>query len=143
MDHGYNGRMFFTPSIDGWVLVLGVELYEIEDVHTRKILLELSEKFGEAHLYGTNRITEYHFFGCAQKGKIKRFFSFLAESGECIEQGMPTEIEKSLHSISTEENGNKEFPTEETVMQVAEVWSINPTKIETYKGVKEIGYING
>lgn len=141
----YNGSVFITPTIDGWTLACGWGLphgdskESIEAV--KNILKTLSQEFGEAQFFCTHRVTEYHCWMKASNGQIERVYAYLGESGENIAiEGQPTEFEQHLNlvnSFSEEAQDENYFeqddilwPDEELVMQVAEAWSIDPSKFD-------------
>jgi hypothetical protein len=145
IDRAYNGSAFITPSIDGWTLACGWGLPHgdsregIEEV--KNILKALSKEFGEAQFFCTHRITEYHCWIRAVDGQVKRVYSYLGESGENILiEGEPTSFESTLKLANTfsEEAKDEDYserediiwPNEEVIMQVAEHWSINPTRLD-------------
>lgn len=149
---GYKNGIFVTPEINGWILVLGLDVSDLETESTKKLLKNVSKQFGECQIFLTHRVVDYHFWGLAKDGNIERLYSFIGESGEnLIIEGKPTEIEKQYNFVNTfSEESKKEnywkrkdldFPYEDSVMEIAEAWSINPTKIEDYQNVKGIGLI--
>lgn len=145
IDKAYNGSVFITPTIDGWTLACGWGLPHgdskdgVEEV--KNILRTLSKEFGEAQFFCTHRVTEYHCWIKANDGLIERVYSYLGESGENIViEGQPTEFEQILKLANTFSNEVKDekyfervdivWEDEELVMQVAEHWSIDPTKFD-------------
>jgi len=145
IDKAYNGSVFITPTIDGWTLACGWGLPHgdskegIDEV--KNILQALSKEFGEAQFFCTHRVTEYHCWIKATNGQVERVYSYLGESGENIViEGQPTEFEQTLklaNTFSDEAKDEKYFEREDLVwadeellMQVAENWSIDPTKLD-------------
>lgn len=149
---GYKNGVFVTPEINGWILVLGLDISELESEATKKILKNFSKEFGECQIFLTHRVVDYHFWGLAKNGIIERLYSYGGESGEnLIVEGEPTEIEKQYNLVNTFSEESKienywkrkdlDFPDEETVMEIAETWSVNPTKIESYHNIDGEGLI--
>lgn len=149
---GYDG-IFITPEINGWILILGIDVFDLETSNTKELLKKVSTEFGECQLFLTHRIVEYHFWGLARNGKIERLYSYLGDSeSNLIIEGIPTEIKKKYNFVNTflEEAKNDtywerddiDFPNENIVMEIAEVWSINPTKIADYQDIEGIGLIS-
>jgi hypothetical protein len=151
IDKAYNGSVFITPTIDGWTLACGWGLPHgdskegIEEV--KHILQSLSKEFGEAQFFCTHRVTEYHCWIKATNGQVERVYSFLGESGENISiEGQPTEFEKTLklaNTFSDEAKDEKYFEREDLVwadeellMQVAEHWSIDPSKLDERQDIE-------
>ena len=140
IEKAYNGAVFITPVIDGWTLACGVGLpFDNEEI--KSILQTLSQEFGEAQFFCTHRVSEYHCWMKASNGQIQRVYSYAGDSGENIViEGEPTECEKTLKLVNTfSEEAEDEncferedlvFPNEELVMKIAELWSINPIKLE-------------
>ena len=151
--HGYEIGEFITPTINGWILVLGIDISDLESESTKSLLRSVSQEFGECQIFSTHRIVEYHFWGLAKNGEIERLYSYIGETGEnMIIEGKPTEVEKKYNLVNTFsdeaqkddywEREDIEFPNEDIVMEIAENWSINPTKIEDYKNIEGIGLIS-
>lgn len=147
---GYTKGVFVTPEINGWTLVLGIDILDLESDGTQEFLKRISNDFEECQLFFTNRNVEYHFWGLARHGKIKRLYSYFGEEGNLIVKGKATAIEHSLNLVKTISNSNNEknsenitgnIPNEDTVMFIAENWSVNPSKIENYVNVSGLGFI--
>lgn len=150
--YGYEKGIFITPEINGWILVLGIDISDLDMNETRELLETVSTKFDECQIFLTQRTIEYHFWGLAKKGKIERLYSFFIESEESLlNVGEPTAVEKKyrfINSLSKKVNNYEhyegedvKFPNEQIVMEIAENWSINPTKIKEYKNLEGIGLI--
>ena len=151
IDRAYNGSVFITPVIDGWTIACGYGLPHgdtkegIEEV--KKILTTLSKEFENAQFFCTHRVTEYHCWIKATSGRIERVYSYLGESSENIAiEGQSTEFEKSLNlanTFSEEAKDEKYFERkdivwadEEILMQIAENWSLDPTKLDERQDIK-------
>lgn len=152
LNHGYGKGVFITPEIKAWTLVLGYDLSDLESEGSQRFLEEASLAFGECQAFFTHRVVDYHYWGKAQEGKIERLYSFVGEIGEnIIIDGPPTPVETSLNLVNTFsseaeaedyfEREDLHWPDEETVMQVAEAWSINPTKIYEMENLSGLGLI--
>ena len=141
----YKGSVFITPAIAGWTLVCGWGLPtgdSKESIRKLKDLLRpLSEEFSEDQFFCTHRVSEYHCWMKASNGNIDRVYSYSGEAGENpVVEGQPTEFEKGfdlINTLSVEaqdpkyfEREDLDFPNEETVMQVAGNWSVDPTKLD-------------
>ena len=155
VEQAYDNRIFITPEINGWTLICGngfLTMLDKESVDV-SILNLLSSKFGEAQYFYSHRITEYHIWAKSENGKLKRYYSYIGEQGENLRiEGEPTEIEKGRNLVNTfsEEANNEEYfdneslviPDESLVMDIANNWSINPTKLENYRNIeKEFGLV--
>ncbi len=157
IETAYNGGIFITPQIGEWTLVVGMKL--MNDANSESIkrleknLNKLSSEFGEAQSFGTHRVVEYHHWIRSVNGKITRIYSYIGESGENIKvSGEPTEPEIGLNlfnSLSKEaksdsywEREDLDYADEELVMDIAENWSINPTKLTQRTDIKdELGLV--
>ncbi|KAF2334760.1 hypothetical protein [Flavobacterium ginsenosidimutans] len=133
----YNNSIFITPQIGKWTLVCGNNFsYNTE----KQILLELSKEFGEAQYFATHRVSDYHSWMKAIDGKLIRLFTYSGEyENGYIMEGEPTEIEKKyiVQQSSTENDADYiDSINEQILMQIAENWSINPTKLSQRKDVK-------
>ncbi|WP_182869337.1 hypothetical protein [Stieleria mannarensis] len=136
----YDGGLFVTPSVDGWVLICGRDLPPFSEsalaqVETRLSLF--SERFAEAQVFATHRVVEYHVWARARDGVMTRGFGYVGESGVTLfDQGFDDK-EASLgfefidmNDVPTEEELDAaDWPSEEAVMEVARVWSICPVDL--------------
>lgn len=151
--NAYNYSVFVSPTIEKWTLVVGLDLPKgdsLESVEEIKmILIELSKELGEAQFFGTHRVVGFNCWMKAINGEIKRIYSFLGESGENIVVfGEPTDIEKKYDLINTISNDDPNFeeegidyPDEGLTMEIAENWSVNPTKLDEIDRITELGII--
>jgi hypothetical protein len=157
IEKAYSNYVFITPPIDGWTIACGLGLPPgdtregIDDI--KEILQDLSREYGEAQFFCTHRVTEYHCWMKAIDGSIERIYSYLGEAGENIViEGEATDFEKILNLADTFSAESKEenyferkditWPDEETVMKVAENWSIDPSALEIRKDIPpELGLL--
>jgi hypothetical protein len=153
-----DGTVFITPPVNSWTFVVGrwtagtCEEKGIQDIE--KLITELSTQFDEVQAFATHRIIEYHHWMLAKNGHLIRSFAYIGESGEVLtNKGKLTPIEESYEwdkldkfvcsPVEEDELDESEwlpdeedeldefwFPDEETVMEVAGAWSINPAEIE-------------
>jgi hypothetical protein len=138
----YNGAVFVTPAIKGWVLAASFSLPEIADKtrpdHLSLLVKWLSKKFPDVQYFGTHRVVEYHGWLRATKGEIVRRYAFLGERGETLsDEGKRTDEETSLDLIYND----SKFPNEQHVMQLAGAWSIDPSSLDDLKLEKSVGYL--
>jgi hypothetical protein len=146
IEKAYENSVFITPPINGWTIACGRGLPHGDNKEgiefVKNILQKLSKEYGEAQFFCTQRVTEYHCWIKAVEGNIKRVYSYLGEAGEnVLIEGDATEFEKTLHLVNTLSDDAKEknyferedvnLPDEETVMKIAENWSINPSTLES------------
>jgi hypothetical protein len=121
--------VFVTPPIDGWVLaVLGTEL-DVADLD----LAALSRRFGEAQKLATHRVVEYHEWQRWVDGSAVRRYCFVGDSNEIsFDEGDPDDAEGSIARAEdlASERDDVEYPNEETVMEIAASWSVDPTTLD-------------
>ncbi|WP_426454366.1 hypothetical protein ACP26L_17295 [Paenibacillus sp. S-38] len=130
--------VFVTPPLGEWTLVTGWSLPDLsssqeEAYSVTSLLTKLSRRFGEAHYYATHRVVEYHAWVKAAEGKLVRGCSYVGESDSgVLDCGDSTPEERSLglhfeDRASQEEEGKGDGrPTEEDVLAMAGMWSVNP-----------------
>ncbi len=127
------GTVFITPPVKDWTFVVGRwaagtgKEDGIPDIE--ELITKLSTQFCEVQAFATHRIIEYHHWMLAKNGRLIRSFAYIGERGEVLtNKGELTQIER--HYKWKKLNKCLWSPNEETVMQVAAAWSINPTDIE-------------
>lgn len=154
VDQAYKDKVFITPAVGQWTMALGWGLLcpglkgsEDELRCYKDIINRLSLIFGEAELFVTHRVSEYHFWAKSVNGKIVRLYFYIGASGENIDvEGAPTPVEQKLHlgnTLSPEakrdpnyaDRTDLTFPDEEVVMKVAGYWSVNPSRLTERKDV--------
>lgn len=138
----YEGKVFVTPSVSGWTLIVGQNLPTLDDEDRRKqaeaLLIKLSKRFGQAQHYGTHRIVEFHAWVKATNGEITREYAYLGEHGEKLhDTGNMTNEEQAIGIRSDSDF----FPNESHVMKVAGKWSLDPTKQSTESSGKGVGWL--
>lgn len=154
IEEAYNGKVFITPQIGEWTLVVGYGLSgknsksELDEANSYKDKInKLSSQFGEAQFFATHRVTEYHLWAKSLNGQTVRVYSYVGEKGENILiEGQPTTVEKKyklVNTFSKEAKNEKYFertdlvtPDEELVMKIAANWSIDPSTLEGRKDIK-------
>lgn len=157
IDIAYKNGIYITPQIGKWTLVVGMGLPQGDNIESiekiEKLLNKLSSEFGEAHFFGTHRVVGYHNWMKSVNGKVERIYAYIGESGENIKvYGKQTNAEKGLklfNSLSEEaksedywEREDLDYADEELVMNIAENWSINPTKLTERTDIKnELGIL--
>jgi len=153
IDAAYDNKIFITPAVGQWTLVVGYGMSNpkakktIDEAESFKAIIDkLSRAFGEAQFFLTHRVAEYHVWAKSINGHTIRYYSYLGESGENpMVDGKPTTIEKQYNLVNTLSQEAKDsnylyrrdlvFPDEELVMTIAGNWSINPQTLEIRKDV--------
>lgn len=141
-------RVFVTPAIAGWTLVVGWALPQLDRGMSDSFLrlTRALAPFERACFFATHRVVEGHAWAIIERGEIVRAFCYVGESGEVlVNEGAQTADEQSLGLpalgglgpaeatealfAAAEEGG--ELPTEEWVATLAQKWSVNPTALDT------------
>ena len=149
----YDDGIFITPQIGEWTLIVGAGLPNKGDtkeniVELENLLNALSAEFGEAQFFGTHRVVEFHNWIKSTNGKMERIYSYVGESMENIKVfGEPTKAEEGLilfNSLSEDAKDEEYFEREDLtyadeilVMEIAEKWSVNPTKLSERTDIKD------
>jgi hypothetical protein len=114
-------RVFVTPSLNGWTLVVGTT---------------------EVQYFATHRVVEAHIWARAVDGHLVRAFSYVGESGETRrDDGKrdPTEEAFGFFVSGRAPTGDVEdeagdwqvaSPREEHVMAIARAWSLDPSSLD-------------
>ena len=121
--------VFVTPPVDGWTLVLLAPSLAEANFD----LAGLSRQFGEAQKLATHRVVESHEWQRWVEGSPVRRYWWVGESGEVrLDDGEPAAAEGSLaHAGDLDGDWDDlEFPDEDTVLEVAAEWSIEPTTLD-------------
>ncbi|MFM9950227.1 MAG: hypothetical protein ACKV1O_19995, partial [Saprospiraceae bacterium] len=150
MIKGNRGYVFVRPPIEGWILISGegIPVPDSEDGinASQKLLNQLSKRFGEAQAFGNYMHGSLAFWMKSVNGTVERLYC-IARQTTFIE-GKPTQVEEpwTLFDSNSPEAETDEYwestlsPGAETVLEVAESWSINPMNLEKYKGIGEFGH---
>lgn len=119
--------VFITPPILGWTIAVGA-VPDIEGELLLKNLESTSKDFHKAFYFGTHRVVEYQAWAIAEEGKLLRVFAWLGDRGE-----FPYDLgERTTEEIEME-TGVKDFgcaPDEETVLELAARWVLDPRELE-------------
>jgi hypothetical protein len=131
--YGENAMVFVPPAVAGWIFVVGGSLLpEAGDPDSNKpklipYLEGMSKTLGRVQYFATHRVVEYHAWVLAENGIVRRAFGYLGESGEVLLKiGNPTQEE-----VAAGWADDSDFPTEETVMNIAGKWSLNPQDFDS------------
>lgn len=137
----FEPRLFISPSVRGWVLVMGCDLPDpADDVdECFKFLTGLSRKLGEVQFFSRNRAVAHHGWARLEDGKVVRAYAWAGET--LWNQGTPTEPERDLklrcltYTETSEGLGLAERElfalNTERVVRLAAAWSIDPTSVES------------
>lgn len=154
-------RVFVTPPVDGWTLVLGLGFPSFDSAERTREFLGLIDKistsFPEFYYFGTHRVVEFQSWVKVEGGKIQRAYAYLGERGETLyESGKKTDEEMALgfaffderspeaESEEYFERTDLRFPDEEDVMNIAAAWTIDTQTLDqrTETGTGHLGRVN-
>ncbi len=150
----YDGGVFLTPPVNGWILICGTRLPpQSEDAATEvETRLEiLSHEFSDAQVFATHRVVEYHVWGRARDGSLTRGFGHLGEAGVTFWDTGFDEGEDALgfdfvdwsDDPSEEELDAADWPSEDHVMQVASAWSVAPVDFGGFAQIDNQPFLSG
>jgi hypothetical protein len=133
-------RLFISPPIGPWVLVMGSNLPEpAEDVDKcYRFLLDLSRKLGHVQFFSINRAVNHHAWVQAEQGCILRAYAWAGRT--LWNQGKVTRAEMDLGlkcfdyatTLDRFEFGRSDplAVNTERVPLLASRWSVDPTSID-------------
>ena len=133
-------KLFISPPINGWILVMGAGLPEpSDDVDICfRFVMNLSRKLGEVQLFNSSRVLLYHAWVFADRGRVVRAYAW---AGKTIwKQGLRTSAERELDlkCFDYTEASERSFFSEsdviaanvEKVHLLAARWSLDPACID-------------
>jgi len=130
-------KLFISPSISGWVLVMGSGLpgpFEDVDVCFR-FLTDLSRKLGQVQFFSASRVVNQHAWVLMDDGRVFRAYAWAGET--LWNQGPLTAAEKELglrcFEYGSEQNifsiKDELAANSEKVGQLAARWSLDPAAL--------------
>src|SRR5258707_1386726 len=89
-------RLFISPPVSGWILVLGPALPEPgDDVDACfRFLLDLSRKLGHVQFFSANTILNHHAWAQVESGRVQRAYAWAGRT--LWNQGDLTQAENNL-----------------------------------------------
>ena len=140
------GYTFVSPTVDGWVLVVGRNLPQCgadasEDEAWRRLLELLSQRFGEACFFNSLRVVDYYVWASYHNGAAVRVFAYLGDRGVATDRGAATAEERqrgyeAFQELPSNEddpgclNPELRHPDEECVMAMAAAWSVDTLALD-------------
>ncbi len=147
------GRVFVTPSIEGWCLAVGLPYPDPEaEVQSDPLLLYLETLSQRAHkvcYFASDPGQALFAWARTEEGTIVRAYAYLGEIGTTLWRlGHVTEAEQSLPAFFDETSDEAEepgyfertdltYPDESSVLAMARAWALDPT---TLKGEPSTGW---
>ena len=121
--------VFLTPPVEGWTLVLlapslAEDAFDLE---------ALSREFGEAQKLASHRVVESQEWQRWVHGAPVRRYWWVGESGEIrLDDGEPAAAEGSIARARDLDGDRRELEVadENTVLDVAAEWSVDPTTLD-------------
>jgi len=130
-------KLFISPSISGWVVVVGSGLPgPFEDVDKCfRFLLRLSRKLGQVQFFSASRVLNQHAWVLMERGRVYRAYAW---GGETLwNQGQLTAAEKELDLRCFDYGSEQDLfslkeelaANAERVGQLAARWSLDPAAV--------------
>ncbi len=136
----FEPRLFISPAVNGWVIVMGCDLPDpADDVDECFLFLtQLSQKLGEVQFFVRNRAVAHHGWAWLDDGKVSRAYVWAGET--LWNQGVTTTGERDLRmrcldytqgaeSLGLSQRDVLSLNTDK-VVRLAGAWSIDPTTVE-------------
>jgi hypothetical protein len=127
---------FATPSIDGWVLVVGrdVAAATLDARRVEAMLTALGAVFGAAQWFVTDDENDRHGWAIAASGELVRGYAFAGEHGHIWWHGDVTDAEHALRCFvddprDSSDDEVKWWPERRTVLALARAWSVDPSAL--------------
>ncbi len=148
-----HSSVFVTPPLGEWTLAVGAALFPPDrpEALVKPLLERLSRQFGDAQYFCTHRDVELHVWARARQGRLLRGYGWLGQKGLTLwDEGGQTKEERDLgfrpsdgRSPDAEQvrDVNGPIPDEDSVMQVASLWSIDPTALDEHFKEPERGLL--
>ncbi len=128
--------VFATPSIAGWVLVVGRDLAAAtHDPSEVEVLLPpLSEEFGTAMWFSTDEVRDVHGWAVAERGELRRGYAYDSENGHTYWHGDILDAERELGCFVDDPRDQSDdqikwWPDRRIVLALAAAWSIDPSEL--------------
>jgi hypothetical protein len=126
--------VFVTPPLGDWTLAVGAALFPPDRVEgfVKPLLEWLSGQFGDAQYFSTHRDVELHVWARGRQGRLVRGYGWLGEKALTLwDEGGLTKEERFLGlSFFEGRSPAGTSPDENFVMQLANLWSIDPTSLD-------------
>jgi hypothetical protein len=141
IEAAHQSSVFVTPPVADWTLAMGAALFppdRAEDF-VKPLLERLSRPFGDAHYFCTHRDIGLHIWARARQGRLVRGYGWLGEKSLTLwDEGAPTREERGLGfgcrdglypAAGQGQHEEARCPDEAGLMQLACLWSIDPTSL--------------
>lgn len=134
--------VFITPPLADWTLAASTALFPPgrAEEYVKPLLEGLSRRFGDVQYFATHRGAQLHLWARARQGRLIRGYGWLGARNLTLwNEGEPTREERALGlyfpddqtaAIEGRGQGHVAVPSENHVMQLACLWSIDPTTLD-------------
>lgn len=123
----HRDAVFVTPPLADWTLAVGAPLFPLDlaVAEIQPLLERLSQEFGQAQYFCTYQDIGLHVWAQARRGRLVRGYGWLGEFQRALwDDGPRTKEEHDLGLPSTD------GPDENGVMQLACLWSLDPSGLD-------------
>lgn len=138
---GEGGKVFVSPSLDGYVLVVGWTEEKLEN------LSPLAAGSPQLQYFASHRVADYYAWAKYEDGKLLRGYAYVGDRDEVAwDQGELTPEEIALGAERFPKMGEEcdwdevEFPDEETVLALAAAWGVD-TSFEEKEYPAALGWV--
>lgn len=147
----YKGRVFISPPMNSWVLVVSTNAMAIDHFVWQKLLAKLSKQFREAQGFGSFRIVDAYTWSKYRDGGEIR--TYACSDWTSVIRGTLTpeerEYGKRFFDYSSPQAENEAYferedlvhPDEEDVLEIAKRWGFDPRELDSDKWPKSAGWI--
>ena len=145
--------VFITPPLGDWTLAVGASLFPTEELgaFVKPLLENLSRTFREAQYFCTHRSVGLHAWARAEAGRLLRGYGWLGQPPQALwNEGPQTEEERDLGflfgdgpsaPVGTENGNHLTTPDEGCVLQLASLWSVDPSTLDEHFSEPAFGLI--
>ncbi|MDX2288958.1 MAG: hypothetical protein NW217_09080 [Hyphomicrobiaceae bacterium] len=154
-EHGA-ARLFISPPVDGWTLVVGLALpHPVGPQFVDKLtplLLRLGGTYNEVQYFFTYPTVDFFAWARVTNGKLVRAFA-LGDEGVIWNKGKPTKEERALGLRLFELRGVRGrkgdtgaemvlYPTEDHVLLIARAWGLDPSSLGAQPVARTCGFVS-
>lgn len=133
LDNARKEGAFATPSVGGYVLVVGTDLAvrTSDPAELEQLLPRLSDEFGSAFWFRTDERLDVHGWAFAERGQLRRGYAYSEEHGHTWWFGDVTEAERELGCFVDDPRDRSDdeikwWPDARTVRALATAWTVDP-----------------
>jgi len=141
-------RLFVSPPITGWTLVIGPALPDpCDDADACfRLIMDLSRKLGHIQLFSVNGVLDHHAWVRAEGGRIVRAYAWAGQT--LWNQGDRTPAEDDLNLDCREygetamifhEDSEPGSENSDKVHLLAARWSVDPDEIDRHLAARTLG----